>query len=274
MFVFQARRYLDELEGVRPKMLVAARAAHAKAIREDIFVHLDAEAFGSCPNESVDYAVMEGAKQTAMVTLDAGWSDIGSWSALHEATALDEQGNAVRGDVMLMDTENSYVYADQGLVTTVGIKGLVVVSTPDAVVVASQDRVQDVRKLVQRLSDEGRTEQAHHTKVYRPWGHYQRIDQGDDYQVKRLVVDAGKRISLQRHQHRSEHWVVVRGSARVTLEATTFDLAENESTYIAAGAMHRLENSGFQPLEVIEVQTGTYLGEDDIERFEDDFNRH
>ena len=274
MFVFQARRYLDELEVVRPKMLVAARAAHAKAIREDIFVHLDAEAFGSCPNESVDYAVMEGAKQTAMVTLDAGWSDIGSWSALHEATTLDEQGNAVRGDVMLMDTENSYVYADQGLVTTVGIKGLVVVSTPDAVLVASQDRVQDVRKLVQRLSDEGRTEQAHHTKVYRPWGHYQRIDQGDDYQVKRLVVDAGKRISLQRHQHRSEHWVVVRGSARVTLEATTFDLAANESTYIAAGAMHRLENSGFQPLEVIEVQTGTYLGEDDIERFEDDFNRH
>jgi mannose-1-phosphate guanylyltransferase len=274
MFVFQARRYLDELEVVRPKMLVAARAAHAKAIREDIFVHLDAEAFGSCPNESVDYAVMEGAKQTAMVTLDAGWSDIGSWSALHEATALDEQGNAVRGDVMLMDTENSYVYADQGLVTTVGIKGLVVVSTPDAVLVASQDRVQDVRKLVQRLSDEGRTEQAHHTKVYRPWGHYQRIDQGDDYQVKRLVVDAGKRISLQRHQHRSEHWVVVRGSARVTLEATTFDLTTNESTYIAAGAMHRLENSGFQPLEVIEVQTGTYLGEDDIERFEDDFNRH
>ena len=217
---------------------------------------------------------MEGAKQTAMVTLDAGWSDIGSWSALHEATALDEQGNAVRGDVMLMDTENSYVYADQGLVTTVGIKGLVVVSTPDAVLVASQDRVQDVRKLVQRLSDEGRTEQAHHTKVYRPWGHYERIDQGDGYQVKRLVVDAGKRISLQRHQHRSEHWVVVRGSARVTLEATTFDLAANESTYIAAGAMHRLENPGFQPLEVIEVQTGTYLGEDDIERFEDDFNRH
>ena len=274
MFVFRARRYLDELEVVRPKMLVAARAAHAKAIREDIFVHLDAEAFGSCPNESVDYAVMEGAKQTAMVTLDAGWSDIGSWSALHEATALDEQGNAVRGDVMLMDTENSYVYADHGLVTTVGIKGLVVVSTPDAVLVASQDRVQDVRKLVQRLSDEERTEQAHHTKVYRPWGHYERINQGDGYQVKRLVVDAGKRISLQRHQHRSEHWVVVRGSARVTLEATTFDLAANESTYIAAGAMHRLENSGFQPLEVIEVQTGTYLGEDDIERFEDDFNRH
>ena len=140
---------------------------------------------------------MEGAKQTAMVTLDAGWSDIGSWSALHEATALDEQGNAVHGDVMLMDTENSYVYADQGLVTTVGIKGLVVVSTPDAVLVASQDRVQDVRKLVQRLSDEGRTEQAHHTKVYRPWGHYERIDQGDGYQVKRLVVDAGKRTRRQ-----------------------------------------------------------------------------
>ena len=274
MFLFRARRYLDELEAVRPKMLVAARAAHAKAVRDGVFVHLDAEAFGNCPNESVDYAVMEEAKQTAMVTLNAGWSDIGSWSALHEATALDEQGNAVRGDVMLMDTENSYVYADQGLVTTVGIKGLVVVSTPDAVLVASRDRVQDVRKLVQRLSDEERTEQAHHTKVYRPWGHYEAIDQGDGYQVKRLVVDAGKRISLQRHQHRSEHWVVVRGSARVTLETTTFDLATNESTYIAAGAIHRLENAGFQPLEVIEVQTGAYLGEDDIERFEDDFNRH
>ena len=255
-------------------MLVAARAAHAKAVRDGVFVHLDGEAFGNCPNESVDYAVMEEAKQTAMVTLHAGWSDIGSWSALHEATALDEQGNAVRGDVMLMDTENSYVYADQGLVTTVGIKGLVVVSTPDAVLVASRDRVQDVRKLVQRLSDEERTEQAHHAKVYRPWGHYEGIDQGDGYQVKRLVVDAGKRISLQRHQHRSEHWVVVRGSARVTLETATFDLAPNESTYIAAGAIHRLENAGFQPLEVIEVQTGTYLGEDDIERFEDDFNRH
>ena len=274
MFLFRARRYLDELEAVRPNMLVAARAAHAKAVRDGVFVHLDGEAFGNCPNESVDYAVMEEAKQTAMVTLNAGWSDIGSWSALHEATALDEQGNAVRGDVMLMDTENSYVYADQGLVTTVGIKGLVVVSTPDALLVASRDRVQDVRKLVQRLSDEERTEQAHHTKVYRPWGHYEGIDQGDGYQVKRLVVDAGKRISLQRHQHRSEHWVVVRGSARVTLETTTFDLATNESTYIAAGAIHRLENAGFQPLEVIEVQTGTYLGEDDIERFEDDFNRH
>ena len=274
MFLFRAQRYLDELEAVRPKMMVAARAAHAKAVRDGVFVHLDGEAFGNCPNESVDYAVMEEAKQTAMVTLNAGWSDIGSWSALHEATALDEQGNAVRGDVMLMDTENSYVYADQGLVTTVGIKGLVVVSTPDALLVASRDRVQDVRKLVQRLSDEERTEQAHHTKVYRPWGHYEAIDQGDGYQVKRLVVDAGKRISLQRHQHRSEHWVVVRGSARVTRETTTFDLATNESTYIAAGAIHRLENAGFQPLEVIEVQTGTYLGEDDIERFEDDFNRH
>ena len=274
MFLFRARRYLDELEAVRPKMMVAARAAHAKAVRDGVFVHLDGEAFGNCPNESVDYAVMEEAKQTAMVTLHAGWSDIGSWSALHEATALDEQGNAVRGDVMLMDTENSYVYADQGLVTTVGIKGLVVVSTPDALLVASRDRVQDVRKLVQRLSDEERTEQAHHTKVYRPWGHYEAIDQGDGYQVKRLVVDAGKRISLQRHQHRSEHWVVVRGSARVTLETTTFDLATNESIYIAAGAIHRLENAGFQPLEVIEVQTGAYLGEDDIERFEDDFNRH
>ena len=274
MFLFRARRYLDELEAVRPKMMVAARAAHAKAVRDGVFVHLDGEAFGNCPNESVDYAVMEEAKQTAMVTLNAGWSDIGSWSALHEATALDEQGNAVRGDVMLMDTENSYVYADQGLVTTVGIKGLVVVSTPDALLVASRDRVQDVRKLVQRLSDEERTEQAHHTKVYRPWGHYEAIDQGDGYQVKRLVVDAGKRISLQRHQHRSEHWVVVRGSARVTLETATFDLAPNESTYIAAGAIHRLENAGFQPLEVIEVQTGAYLGEDDIERFEDDFNRH
>ena len=274
MFLFRARRYLNELEAVRPKMLVAARAAHAKAVRDGVFVHLDGEAFGNCPNESVDYAVMEEAKQTAMVTLDAGWSDIGSWSALHEATSLDEQGNAVRGDVMLMDTENSYVYADQGLVTTVGIKGLVVVSTPDALLVASRDRVQDVRKLVQRLSDEERTEQAHHTKVYRPWGHYEAIDQGDGYQVKRLVVDAGKRISLQRHQHRSEHWVVVRGSARVTLETTTFDLATNESTYLAAGAIHRLEHAGFQPLEVIEVQTGAYLGEDDIERFEDDFNRH
>ena len=274
MFLFRARRYLDELEAVRPKMMVAAQAAHAKAVRDGVFVHLDGEAFGNCPNESVDYAVMEEAKQTVMVTLHAGWSDIGSWSALHEATALDEQGNAVRGDVMLMDTENSYVYADQGLVTTVGIKGLVVVSTPDALLVASRDRVQDVRKLVQRLSDEERTEQAHHTKVYRPWGHYEAIDQGDGYQVKRLVVDAGKRISLQRHQHRSEHWVVVRGSARVTLETTTFDLATNESTYIAAGAIHRLENAGFQPLEVIEVQTGAYLGEDDFERFEDDFNRH
>ena len=274
MFLFRAQRYLDELEAVRPKMMVAAQAAHAKAVRDGVFVHLDGEAFGNCPNESVDYAVMEEAKQTAMVTLNAGWSDIGSWSALHEATALDEQGNAVRGDVMLMDTENSYVYADHGLVTTVGIKGLVVVSTPDALLVASRDRVQDVRKLVQRLSDEERTEQAHHTKVYRPWGHYEAIDQGDGYQVKRLVVDAGKRISLQRHQHRSEHWVVVRGSARVTLETTTFDLAPNESTYIAAGAIHRLENAGFQPLEVIEVQTGAYLGEDDIERFEDDFNRH
>ncbi len=273
MFVFSARRYLDELRAVRPDIFSAAQLAYSKSVRDQNFVTLDANSFLSCPAESIDKAVMESASSVAMVPLDAGWSDIGSWAALYDVTEHDRFGNAVRGDVLLEDTEASYVYSNHALVATVGVKDLIVVSTADAVLVAGKQHSQGVSRIVKQLSDLQRSEQVHHRKVHRPWGSYESVDRGEGFQVKRLIIDPTKRISLQQHKFRSEHWVVVRGKARVTLGDKVLELSANESTYVAAGMTHRLENVGPEPLEVIEVQTGSYLGEDDIVRLDDDFQR-
>ena len=273
MFVFRARRYLDELEVVRPKMLVAARAAHAKAIREDIFVHLDAEAFGSCPNESVDYAVMEGAKQTAMVTLDAGWSDVGSWSSLWEAFTRDEDQNVLIGDVLVENVHNAYIHSENRLVTVLGLDDVIVVETHDAVMVAHKDQAQKVKTIVEELTRQNRKEVETHRKCYRPWGNYDSVDMGDRFQVKRILVNPGASLSLQMHYHRAEHWVVVSGTAEVTRDDEVMLLGENESTFIPLGSVHRLRNPGRVPLEIIEVQSGAYLEEDDIIRLQDTYNR-
>ena len=273
MFVFSAKRYLEELECFQPAMVAACRAALVGA-RDDLdFTRLDAEAFKACSADSVDYAVMERTKHASVVPLEAGWSDIGSWSALWEVSEGDDQGNACKGDVMLHDSHNLMVHADHRLVATVGVEDLVVVETKDAVLVARQDRVQDVKKIVERLKVEGRNEHIIHREVYRPWGVYDSIDHGERYQVKCITVKPGAKLSVQMHHHRAEHWVVVSGTAKVTIGETTRLVSENESTYIPIGQVHALENPGKIPLELIEVQSGSYLGEDDIVRFNDRYGR-
>ncbi|MCE8014838.1 mannose-1-phosphate guanylyltransferase/mannose-6-phosphate isomerase [Halomonas sp. MCCC 1A17488] len=273
MFLFRASRYLEELERFQPAMVKACRAALAGA-REDLdFTRLDAEAFQACPADSIDYAVMERTAHASVVPLEAGWSDIGSWSALWEVSERDAQGNACHGDVMLHDSHNLLVHADHRLVATVGVEDLVVVETKDAVLVARQDRVQEVKQIVERLKAEGRSEHHNHREVYRPWGVYDSIDNGSRYQVKRITVKPGAKLSVQMHHHRAEHWVVVSGTAKVSIGEKTQLVSENESTYIPIGQVHALENPGKIPLELIEVQSGSYLGEDDIVRFTDRYGR-
>lgn len=273
MFLFSAKRYLDELERFQPAMVEACRAALAGASQDLDFTRLDAEAFRACPSDSIDYAVMERTEQAAVVPLEAGWSDIGSWSALWDVKEHDAQGNACQGDVMLHDSHNLMVHADHRLVATVGVEDLVVVETKDAVLVAHKDRVQEVKKIVERLKREGRQEHINHREVYRPWGVYDSIDKGDRYQVKCITVKPGAKLSVQMHHHRAEHWVVVSGTAKVTIGDKTQLVSENESTYIPIGQVHALENPGKIPLELIEVQSGSYLGEDDIIRFNDRYGR-
>lgn len=273
MFLFSAKCYLEELERFQPAMVQACRAALAGACEDLDFTRLDAEAFQACPADSVDYAVMERTEHASVVPLDAGWSDIGSWSALWEVSARDVQGNACHGDVMLHDSHNLLVHAEHRLVATVGVEDLVVVETKDAVLVARQDRVQEVKKVVERLKAEGRKEHINHREVYRPWGVYDSIDQGNRYQVKCITVKPGAKLSMQMHHHRAEHWVVVSGTAKVTIGENTRLVTENESTYIPIGQVHALENPGKIPLELIEVQSGAYLGEDDIVRLGDLYGR-
>lgn len=273
MFLFSASRYLEELERFQPAMVKACRAALAGASEDLDFTRLDAEAFKACPADSVDYAVMERTEHASVVPLEAGWSDIGSWSALWEVSERDAQGNACHGDVMLHDSHNLLVHADHRLVATVGVDDLVVVETKDAVLVACKDRVQEVKRIVARLEAEGRTEQCNHREVYRPWGIYDSIDSGDRYQVKRITVKPGAKLSVQMHHHRAEHWVVVSGTAKVTNGEKSYFVSENESTYIPIGQVHSLENPGVIPLDLIEVQSGAYLGEDDIVRFNDRYGR-
>ncbi|EPC02671.1 hypothetical protein L861_10020 [Litchfieldella anticariensis FP35 = DSM 16096] len=273
MFLFRASRYLNALERLQPEMLDACRAAVAGAQSDLDFLRLDTDAFLACPANSIDYAVMEETDDAAMVSLEAGWSDIGSWSALWEHQAHDAQGNAAWGDVVAEDTRNSLIHADSRLVATLGVEDLVIVETQDALLVARRDRVQDIKTLVERLLVEGRREGVEHPRVHRPWGYYQRIDIGSRYQVKRIHVEPGARLSRQLHHHRAEHWVVVRGTAQVSVGGKTFLIGENRSTYIPVGQEHVLENPGRIALELIEVQSGTYLGEDDIVRLDDQYGR-
>ncbi|MFT4198044.1 MAG: mannose-1-phosphate guanylyltransferase/mannose-6-phosphate isomerase [Pseudoxanthomonas sp.] len=272
MFLFRASRYLAELEKFQPQMLEAVRQALARAKRDGDFVRLDAAAFEACPSDSIDYAVMEKTADARVLPLDVGWSDVGSWSALWEVTDKDANGNACQGDVITVDTRNSYVYAE-GLVALVGLDDVVVVETDDSLLVARKDRVQEVKKVVAQLKQEQRSQAVLHRKVYRPWGAYDSIDMGQRFQVKRITVNPGAALSLQMHHHRAEHWIVVSGTAKVTRGEDTLLLSENQSTYIPLGVTHRLENPGKVPLELIEVQSGSYLGEDDIVRFEDVYGR-
>jgi mannose-1-phosphate guanylyltransferase/mannose-6-phosphate isomerase len=237
------------------------------------FCRLDENAFAACPSDSIDYAVMEHTQSAAMVTVDIGWNDIGSWSSLLDVSEKDAQGNALRGDVYSSDTHNTFIRAESRLVATIGIKDLVIVETADAILVAHKDFSQDVKHTVDFLKQAERTEHLIHRRVYRPWGYYEGIDEGDRFLAKRIVVKPGSKLSLQSHQRRAEHWVVVSGKARVTRGEDTLILYPDQSTYIPLGVKHRLENVGDTPLHLIEVQSGSYLGEDDIERFEDDYKR-
>ena len=273
MFLFRASRYLEELAAHRPDILGACEQAMAGASEDMHFTRVNAEAFAACPDDSIDYAVMEKTAEAAVVSLDAGWSDIGSWSALWEVTDKDAAGNATTGDVMLHGTSNTFVRAEHRLVATVGVQDLVIVETKDAVLVAHKDLTQDVKRIVDQIKQDGRHEHMNHREVYRPWGVYDSIDNGDRYQVKRITVKPGAKLSVQMHHHRAEHWIVVSGTAKVTNGDTTYLVAENQSTYIPIGQVHALENPGVIDLELIEVQSGSYLGEDDIVRFEDRYGR-
>jgi len=273
MFMFKSSVYLEALEKFRPDILVACKNALEQGRKDMDFCRVDAKAFAACPEDSVDYAVMEKTTEAAVVPLDAGWSDIGSWSALWEVGDKDGHGNVCKGDVLAFNTQNSLIHAEHKLVTTVGVENLVVVETKDAVLVVHKDKVQDVKKVVEAIKNSGRHEHMNHREVYRPWGVYDSIEAGERYQVKRITVSPGAKLSVQMHHHRAEHWVVVSGTARVTNGEKTFLVTENESTFIPIGEVHALENPGKIPLELIEVQSGSYLGEDDIVRFEDHYGR-
>ena len=273
MFVFQAQRFIAELKRLAPDILAKCEAALVDAQHDLDFTRIAAEEFTACRSDSIDYAVMEKTGDAAVVPLDAGWSDVGSWSSLKDAIEADAQGNVTHGDVMLEDSSGCYVYSESRLVATVGLKDHIVVETKDAVLVVPRDRVQDVKAIVARLKAGGRYEAALHREVYRPWGSYDGIDAGERFQVKRLTVKPGAAMSLQMHHHRAEHWIVVEGTARITRGDDSFLLEENQSTYIPIGTRHRIENPGKITLQMIEVQTGSYLGEDDIVRLDDKYGR-
>ncbi len=272
MFLLRASRYIEELTRFRPEMVQAVRAALAAAVRDGDFIRLDKAAFAACPSDSIDYAVMEHTDAAMVLPVSIGWNDVGSWSALWEVSEQDADGNAHHGDVIAIDSRNSYAYA-QRLVALVGVDDLVVVDTDDAVLVAKKDKVQQVKEVVAKLKAEQRSQAVLHREVHRPWGSYDSVDMGNGFQVKRIKVKPGARLSLQSHARRAEHWVVVRGIARVTRDNDVFELFANQSTYIPIGAKHRLENPGTEILELIEVQSGDYLGEDDIVRYEDVYGR-
>ena len=274
MFLFKASRYLEELGEHAPAMLAAARTAYEKANTDLDFVRLEAEAFGAATSDSIDYAVMEKTARAAVVPVSCDWSDIGSWDALWAAATKDADGNHLEGDVIALDTRGSLVRShDRHLVATIGLDDVVVVTTPDATLVARRDASQDVKKVVEELKAAGRTEHDLHRVVRRPWGSYDSLESGDRFQVKRIVVKPGAALSLQMHHHRAEHWIVVKGVAEVTCDDKVFLLAENQSTYLPLGSRHRLRNPGKVPVELIEVQSGSYLGEDDIVRFDDVYGR-
>ena len=273
MFAFKACTFLTELEKFNPEMLSVCRQALSAAKVDLDFVRLDKELFATCPADSIDYAVMEKTDKSVVIPLDAGWNDVGSWSALWDVTDKDINGNAICGDVLTVDSHNSFIHAQNKLVAVIGVHDLVVVETADAVMIAPKDRVQEVKQIVDQLKQRGRSEADLHRKASRPWGNYDLVDSGDRHQTKRIVVKPGAKLSLQRHHHRAEHWVVVKGTALVTKGEETLLITENESTYIPLGVIHCLENPGVIPLEIVEVQSGSYLGEDDIVRFDDQYGR-
>jgi mannose-1-phosphate guanylyltransferase/mannose-6-phosphate isomerase len=273
MFLFSASACLEELNAHAPDIVTACRAALATSVTSGRSVALGTDAFLACPADSIDYAVMEKTDKASVVSLDAGWSDVGSWAALHELSQQDAEGNALLGDVVALDCRDSYIRADSRLVTAIGLEGCVVIETKDAVLVAPGDRAQDVKKIVDELAAAGREETNLGREVFRPWGSYDSLENAEGFQVKRLTVLPGAILSLQLHHRRAEHWVVVAGVARITLDDQVFDLQVNEHTFVPLGARHRIENPGSELLHIIEVQVGDYLGEDDIVRFEDKYGR-
>ncbi|NYF37785.1 mannose-1-phosphate guanylyltransferase/mannose-6-phosphate isomerase [Stenotrophomonas sp. JAI102] len=272
MFLFKASRFLAELEKFNPAMLAGSRTAWQQARRDNDFTRLDKEAFAAVPSDSIDYAVMEKTADAVVVPLDAGWNDVGSWTALRDVSEQDGDGNAHHGDVIAIDCRNTFAYGER-LIALVGLDDVIVVETDDAVMVGKSDRMQEIKQVVARIKADGRPEATWHRKVYRPWGAYDSIDNGARFQVKRITVKPGATLSLQMHHHRAEHWIVVSGTAEVTRGEEVLLLTENQSTYIPLGVTHRLKNPGKLPLELIEVQSGSYLGEDDIVRFEDTYGR-
>ncbi len=274
IFMMRLSTWFEELKRFEPEIAQACQTAHEKGKSDGGFFRLDRDAFARCPSNSIDYAVMEKTERAAVVELDAGWSDVGAWSSLWEHQGQDGNGNVIAGDVYIHDTRNALLISQHRLLAAVGLDDVIVVETPDAVLVVKKDRAQDVKEIANRLKAERRSEYSVHRRVYRPWGSYEGMDAGERFQVKRLTVKPGAALSLQMHHHRAEHWVVVKGTAKVTRGEEVFLLSENESTYIPIGTKHRLENPGTIPLEIIEVQSGGYLGEDDIVRFDDVYNRH
>ena len=273
MFMFKSSVYLDCLKQFSPAMYEACSAAYSASKRDMDFIRIDSDAFNECPNDSIDYAIMEKVDNAVVVPVDIGWSDVGSWTALHDLGEMDELNNTILGDVESEDVKNCYIRAEDRLVVALGVEDLIIVDTPDALLVAHRDKVQNIKSIVEKLGKDQREEVLLHKRVCRPWGSYQGIDKSDCFQAKRITVNPGAVLSLQLHHHRSEHWIVVKGTAKVTRGESEFNLSENESTYIPVGTKHRLENIGKGPLELIEVQTGSYFGEDDIVRFDDIYGR-
>jgi len=273
IFMFRAETILREMDTHCPDIPKHVRDAVTLGSRDNDFFRLEAASFAKCPSDSIDYAVMEHTRSAAVIPVDMDWSDIGSWSALWEIGGKDKAGNVISGDVLTVDAENSYIRAENNLVAAVGIRDLVIVETGDVVMISPRDRVQDVKALVQKVAEAGRTEHHIHKRVYRPWGYYEGLDEGERHQVKHLMVNPGASLSLQLHHKRAEHWVVVKGEALVTVGDKVQTLKENESVYIPLETKHRLENPGREPLSIIEVQSGSYLGEDDIVRFDDVYGR-
>ena len=273
MFLFKASRYIEELKKFRPEIYEVCESSMETKESDLDFIRINSDKFEQCPRESIDYAVMENTLDAIVVPMDAGWSDIGSWSSLWDISKKDKNGNSVDGDVMLHNSKNSYVRTDKKLVAAIGVEDLVIVSTKDVLMVAHMDSVQDVKVIAEKLKRQARTEWDLHREVHRPWGKFDSIDKGQQYQVKRITVLPGAKLSLQMHHHRAEHWIVVSGKASVTKGEESFLLSENQSTYIPVGEVHSLGNPGEVDLELIEVQSGSYLGEDDIVRFEDKYGR-
>ncbi len=273
MFAFKAENYLKELKIHRPDIYNVCQQATEQLDSDLDFIRINDKIFHTCPEESIDYAVMEKTADAVVVPMDAGWNDVGAWSSLWDVSDKDQDGNSKNGDVLCIDSYNNYILAETGLVATVGVEDCIIVQTKDAVLVTNKDKAQDVKLLVKQLQKQNRSETLLHREVYRPWGKYDSIDNGERYQVKRITVKPNEKLSVQMHHHRAEHWIVVSGTAKVSVDGKESLLSENQSVYIPLGAVHFLENPGKIPLELIEVQVGSYLGEDDIVRFEDRYGR-